>query len=235
MDLVGVLEGLLFVLGDEGITLDQIVNLLEKFAFNEDERREAAKLLMFPEDALYDYDANLNGHEEIKVEESEPVVAVDTTLETEVVGEDLTKEILAEEETIAPKEETVETHETNPESAKGLLEKTLTEAGLNANQFSDKAITKILENYDAELIKKNVEILKNKNMQLDILFDNYELLYDQELNEKVEKLLEIGKEISDICMMPSVLVKYDLNGLKNTINVLQISGLDPKKVPLMAY
>lgn len=35
--------------------------------------------------------------------------------------------------------------------------------------------------------------------------------------------------------MPNVLVKYDLKGLNNTINVLQISGLDPKKVPLMAY
>ena len=35
--------------------------------------------------------------------------------------------------------------------------------------------------------------------------------------------------------MPSVLVKYDLKGLNNTISVLQISGLDPKKVPLMAY
>ena len=35
--------------------------------------------------------------------------------------------------------------------------------------------------------------------------------------------------------MPSVLTKYDLQGLNNTINVLQISGLDPKKVPLMAY
>ena len=89
--------------GNINITRDEIVNLLEKFAFNEDERREAAKLLMFPEDALYDYDANLNGHEEIKVEENEPAVAVDTTLETEVVGEDLTKEILAEEETIASK------------------------------------------------------------------------------------------------------------------------------------
>ena len=32
-----------------------------------------------------------------------------------------------------------------------------------------------------------------------------------------------------------VLVKYDLKGLNNTISVLQISGLDPKKVPLMAY
>ena len=61
------------------------------------------------------------------------------------------------------------------------------------------------------------------------------LLYDKELKEKVEKLLEIGKEIQDICLMPSVLVKYDLNGLNNTINILQISGLDPKKVPLMAY
>ena len=29
MDLLGVLEGLLFVVGDEGITLDQIVNILE--------------------------------------------------------------------------------------------------------------------------------------------------------------------------------------------------------------
>lgn len=37
MDLVGVLEGLLFVLGDEGITLDQIVNLLE---INKDEAKD---------------------------------------------------------------------------------------------------------------------------------------------------------------------------------------------------
>ena len=31
---------------------------LVKFDFNEDEQREAAKILMFPEDALYEYDAS---------------------------------------------------------------------------------------------------------------------------------------------------------------------------------
>ena len=37
MDLVGVLEGLLFVLGDEGITLEQISSLLE---ISKDEAKE---------------------------------------------------------------------------------------------------------------------------------------------------------------------------------------------------
>ena len=61
------------------------------------------------------------------------------------------------------------------------------------------------------------------------------MLLDKELAEKIDKLIAIGKESRDISLMPSVLVKYDLNGLNNTINLLQISGLDPKKVPLMAY
>ena len=57
----------------------------------------------------------------------------------------------------------------------------------------------------------------------------------KEIKDKITKLLNIGKEIKDINLVPSVLIKYDLDGLNNTINVLQISGLDPKKVPLMAY
>src|SRR5699024_521786 len=44
--------------GNINITRDAITNLLEKFDFNENEQREAAKLLMFPEDALYEYDAS---------------------------------------------------------------------------------------------------------------------------------------------------------------------------------
>ena len=43
--------------GNINITRDEITNLLEKFNFSEDEQREAAKILMFPEDALYEYDA----------------------------------------------------------------------------------------------------------------------------------------------------------------------------------
>ena len=100
--------------------------------------------------------------------------------------------------------------EEKSETAKEMLERVLNEVGLNSQKFSDKAITKILENYDEELIRKNVNLLKEKKMKIDLTVDNYELLYDKELKEKVEKLLEIGKEIQDICLMPSVLIKYDL-------------------------
>jgi len=42
--------------GNINITRDSITSLLEKFDFSEDEQREAAKIMMFPEDALYDYE-----------------------------------------------------------------------------------------------------------------------------------------------------------------------------------
>ena len=77
--------------------------------------------------------------------------------------------------------------------------------------------------------------MKKHNIDLSVLNENVEILNDTELNEKLEKLISVGKESRDISLMPSVLVKYDLKGLNNTISVLQISGLDPKKVPLMAY
>ena len=232
--------------GNINITRDEIVSLLQKFDFSLDEQREAAKLLMFPEDALYDYDEN------VKNNHYKPEVKVETPIaKEEIITEDIIKEepkVEALEEIkpeieVAPVEpkkieinETIAEEETvNPDTAKGKLEKVMIDAGLDCNEFSTKAITKILENYDEELLKNNVEILRNYNMNLDILLENFELLYDKELKAKVEKLLEIGKDVQDICLMPSVLVKYDLNGLNNTINVLQISGLDPKKVPLMAY
>lgn len=47
--------------GNINITRDSITSLLEKFEFTEDEQREAAKILMFPEDALYDYENKIKG------------------------------------------------------------------------------------------------------------------------------------------------------------------------------
>ena len=93
----------------------------------------------------------------------------------------------------------------------------------------------MLTNYDLDLLKHNVDELKNREIDLNIIKNNVELLYDKELKEKIDKLLELGKEARDISLMPNVLVKYDLKGLNNTINVIQISGLDPRKVPLIAY
>ncbi len=235
--------------GNINITRDEIVTLLEKFAFDENEQREAAKLLMFPEDALYDYDAKVNNHEiENSVsEKNEPkdsiideivLVDDDADIKYDTLEEVKDAETSEEPTDLIDSQVVAEAREQDTyagESAKATFERIIKEAGLDIAQFSEKAVTKLLENYAEDVLKQNVAIIKEKNINPDVLYENYELLYDKELNEKITKLLEIGKEPSDIGLVPSVLTKYDLNGLTNTINVLQISGLDPKKVPLMAY
>ena len=49
--------------GSINITRDSITTLLEQFGFSESDQREAAKLLMFPEDALLIYEARLREKE----------------------------------------------------------------------------------------------------------------------------------------------------------------------------
>lgn len=235
--------------GNINITRDEITNLLEKFNFNEDEQREAAKILMFPEDALYEYDASTKSSDsksgktitEVLVEakkESTPVEEVQEENEITKEEQTLLKESENTENSLenifakAIEEEHIEEEEPQDNEItklNDLLSKN------NIKDISKKSIEKVLANYDEEQIIKNIEILKNKNINLDILKDNIEILYDKELEQKLNKLLEIGKESRDISLMPEVLVKYDLQGLNNTINVLEISGLDPKKVPLLAY
>ena len=46
--------------GKINITRDSITSLLEQFDFSEEEQREAAKILMFPEDSLFIYDSKIN-------------------------------------------------------------------------------------------------------------------------------------------------------------------------------
>lgn len=269
--------------GNINITRDAITSLLEKFDFNEDEQREAAKILMFPEDALYEYDASYKSgaqtsgktitevlmeakkeskaetkenkkEEHIEINEDTP--SLENIFESVMEENDFSKETTeqTEEKTETPVEPDIKEEvkplfsdseepkvvapskeERDNESNNNDVKTLLTKLGININSISEEKIKKVMENYDEELITKNIESLKAHNINLEILIDNTELVYDKELNEKIEKLISIGKESRDISLMPSVLVKYDLKGLNNTINVLQISGLDPKKVPLMAY
>lgn len=250
--------------GNINITRDEITSLLEKFDFSENEQREAAKILMFPEDALYEYDASFKSRDkatgktitEVLVEAKkesathpeENIAEVDANLEPvkesaeqEPVLQDIFDKVIEENapvETVveaAPifAEETTVAEDSQTEKEK--LYSVMKEAGLDPEDYNAKTIEKLLENYNPETLKANVAELKNKNIDLKILRDNIEILYDSELSQKINKLLELGKEARDISLMPNVLVKYDLQGLNNTINVLQISGLDPKKVPLMAY
>ena len=250
--------------GNINITRDAITSLLEKFDFNEDEQREAAKILMFPEDALYEYDGIYKSRDKasrktitdvlveakkesnaevIETKEEISVPEVEASLEAPSALEDIFDKVITENnipeaqeviENFATDEETIAATENElPEKEK--LTELLKSLEVKVNLLTNEDLEKILTNYDEELIKANIEALKEYKIALDVIKDNPEILYDKELKEKLEKLINIGKEARDISLMPSILVKYDLKGLNNTINVLQISGLDPKKVPLMAY
>ncbi|MBE6141127.1 MAG: hypothetical protein E7172_06355 [Firmicutes bacterium] len=228
--------------GNINITRDAITSLLEKFDFTENEQREAAKILMFPEDALYEYDARMKSGDRFNGKSISEVIAEakDSVEEKEENKQEIElTEIfdeIVQDANLADKiEPTLVANESDEKTEKNKLIDLLNSVNINPNQYTDKVLEKIMTNYDENTIKENVSVLKEKDMDLNILKDNYELLYDKELKAKLEKLIEIGKETKDICLMPSVLVKYNLKGLTNTINVLQISGLDPKKVPLMAY
>ncbi len=230
--------------GNINITRDEITVLLGKFDFSESEQREAAKILMFPEDALYEYDMNLKGGEKAS---GKTITEVLVEAKQESTNEDIdeVKQSAKEKEEISNTFERIieenvsgdkdDKKDVSALSGKEKLEALLKEVKLDAKDFSAQNFAKLLEHYDEKLLKKNVDVLKNNKIDTKILKENVEILYDEELKEKIEKLLDIGKEPRDICLVPSVLVKYDLKGLNNTINVLQISGLDPKKVPLMAY
>lgn len=233
--------------GNINITRDEITNLLEKFNFSEDEQREAAKILMFPEDALYEYDATKKSTDKsgktitevlVEAKNHEENKVIDEPSKLENIFEDTINSVNVEE----VKEETpiIANEESNllfkeEKNEKEKLIDLLNQEGLNANALSNTALLKILENYDEEVIKNNIKALKKYDISLNIIDGNPQVLTDKELDEKLNKLINIGKEARDISLSPKVLLKYDLKGLNNTINVLQISGLDPKKVPLIAY
>ncbi len=200
--------------GNINITRDSITSLLEKFDFTLDEQREAAKILMFPEDALYDYEKKLKNIEQPGKSISEVFAEAKENME-EVNNFEEEKEVK-----LSPKEELIE-----------LLKK----VGFDYLDFTSNDIDKILANYkEAELVR-NVEVAKENNMNLDMFVENVELLYDKDFASKISKLIAIGKEALDIYLNPRILIKYDANGLESVIDKLKNSGLDPKKVPLMAY
>ena len=84
--------------GSSNITRDSITSLLEKFNFDENEQREAAKLMMFPEDGLYEFDKKyVAPAAEKKVTKEEPEVKKEPVVE--VAKEESVKEKVVEEST----------------------------------------------------------------------------------------------------------------------------------------
>lgn len=228
--------------GNINITRDSITALLEQFDFSEEETREAAKILMFPEDALFDYDA--------KIKEAEKRSISEVMQEAKKIEEPAPTEAEKKEEKQSPEikveledsKETVEVSSTEPveqnpekEFDKEDLMDLFSEIGLDYLDYTTRDLEEILANFNEKVIRRNVAIFKNNDLSLDIFVDHINLLYDRELEAKVDRLLRIGKTALDIYLNPSVLTKYDYRNLDKAIILLQNSGLDPKKVPLMAY
>ena len=221
--------------GNINITRESITALLEQFDFTEEETREAAKILMFPEDALYDYDQKIKESEkksisevmqEAKSQGQETVVAP----KVEVVEEKIEKPVIEmiEDPVI---QEKVEEKKFDRENLIDLFN----ELGIDYLDYTTRDLEEILEHFNENVIRRNVAIFKNNDLSLDVFVDNMSLLYDKELEAKVDRLLRIGKSALDIYLNPTVLTKYDYRNLDKAILLLQNSGLDPKKVPLMAY
>lgn len=237
------------------ITRDEITSLLAKFDFSEEEQREAAKLLMFPEDGLFEYEKNVKDRpvssksiSEVIQEAREvtPVVNFDALAGTPEPKEEPT---LVEEpapeikiEPIILDKPVVEVPVVEPtnvnasaETDKDKLIELLTSLGFDYLDFTSNDFTKLLENYDEEVIRNNVAIVESLKINKDVFNDNIELLYDKELKSKIDMLTNVGKQPQDIYLNPNVLVKYNLNELDSAIKTLHESGLEPKNVPLMAY
>lgn len=220
--------------GNINITRESITALLDQFGFDEEETREAAKILMFPEDALYDYDAKLKESEKKSISEvmqeaknQEVVEEVAPIVEPVKVVPEIKEEIV-----VSPKmEEPVIEEKFDREDLIDLFN----EIGLDYLDYTTRDLEEILANFNEKVIRRNVSIFKNNDLSLDVFVDNINLLYDKELEAKVDRLLRIGKSALDIYLNPTVLTKYDYRGLDKAIILLQNSGLDPKKVPLMAY
>lgn len=207
--------------GNINITRDSITSLLEKFDLSENECREAAKIMMFPEDALYEYENSLKNKTNSGKSISEVFAEAKENIEDEY-SENRYEDNLSDVKNIkvSPKDELINI---------------LTDCGFDYLEFTNNDLEKILANYNETDLRKNIEFAKKNDIKLDIFIDNVELLYDKEFEQKVNKLIEIGKEPFDIYLNPTILIKYNKNGLDNTIDKLISSGLDPKKVPLIAY
>ncbi len=208
--------------GRINITRDSITSLLEQFNFSEDMQREAAKILMFPEDALYAYEEKIKAKDKSGKSISEVIAEAKTASleETSEEMEPVETPVVQEPESMDPKEEMIET---------------LREAGIDYLDFTSGEIDELLANFNADIVKQNIELMNRKNLGLDIFSGHIKLMYDEQLNSKIETLLNNGKELIDLYLNPNVLTKYTLEELGTRIDTMKSNGLDPKEVPLMAY
>lgn len=206
--------------GRINITRDSITSLLSEFGFNDEEQGETAKLLMFPEDALFAYDKKVSKKDKSGKSISEVIHEAKTIAPVEPI------EIPSEEEKVV--------EEFIPSNKDKLIE-LLKNVGIDYLDYTSNELNDLIENFDEKEIKENIAFMKEKGLDMDIFINHASMMLDKELKDKVTLLLSIGKDKLDLYLNPSILIKYDLNTLKNVIARIKENQMDPKDVPLMAY
>lgn len=221
--------------GRMNVTRDSITSLLSEFGFNEEEQRETAKILMFPEDALYAYDERVKAKEKSGKSISEVIQEAKTIVDDEVLSSNIDEEKTIDDAFINDYEEDNDVYVDASKDIKNVVLDVLEENGIDYLDFTSEEIDSLIANFDKETVESNIDFLNDNGIDLDVFINHVSMMYDKELQSKIELLLSIGKESLDIYLNPSILVKYNYDELKNAISLLQGNGMDPKDVPLMAY
>ena len=228
------------------VTRDEITSLLAKFNFDDSEKIEIARILMFPEDGLFEYDkaftdkpVNDKSISEVIKEAKENDEDENNESGTSIVLEPVITEPMVNIEPqpmeISPIINDIQVPLNDKEYTEQDLIDFLNSLNFDYLDFTNGDIQKLLANFDAELFKNNIEFVDRLGINRDIFNDNIELLYDQDLQNKINLLIDMGKLPKDIYLNPTVLSKYNLLELDSAIKLLKESGLNPKDVPLMAY
>ena len=167
--------------GSINITRDSITSLLEQFDFSEEEQREAAKILMFPEDALFSYDES--------VKSKTNSVRKNDEMEEEVITEPV-REYPEEKENVAFKVEPEEPtkveidREVEDENPKEDLIELLRSNGVNYLDFTAQDMDYLIDHYDAAVINKNIGFVKSLNVNTDMFVNHASLLTDNEFKSQ---------------------------------------------------
>ena len=221
--------------GRMNVTRDSITSLLGEFGFNEEEQRETAKILMFPEDALYAYDERVKAKEKSGKSISEVIQEAKTIVDDEVLSNNIDEEKTIDDAFVNDDEEDNDIYVDASKDIKDVVLDVLEENGIDYLDFTSEEIDSLIANFDKETVESNIDFMNDNGIDLDVFINHVSMMYDKELQSKIELLLSIGKESLDIYLNPSILVKYNYDELKNAISLLQGNGMDPKDVPLMAY
>lgn len=216
--------------GHINITRDSITDLLSEFGFNEEEQRETAKILMFPEDALFAYDAKVKAKDKSGKSISEVIHEAKTIGDEENSSNDESSNKFE----YKSNEDSNDVYD-NVDNNKNALIETLKDCGIDYLDFTSEEVDDLILNYDEQTIRDNIELMNSKNIALDVFVNHAKMLYDQDLRKKVELLLSVGKEAMDIYLNPGVLIKYSYDQLERVISIIAANGMDPKEIPLMAY